>query len=105
MELTNRKLATTVYLDNLQIEGLQILAKKTRISMASHIREGVNLILCREGLDEFTEAEAHKKKLLEMGERESYASMRGKISVPGREQLLMDAFERYLHVAQLVKRK
>ena len=56
-------------------------------------------------LAEFVSAEARKRTLNEMRERDNYASMRGKISLPGGDQLLMSAFERYLDVARLVKRK
>lgn len=56
MELSQRRLATTVYLDLLQIEGLAILVERSKVPMAAFIREGVNMILAREGLNEFTEA-------------------------------------------------
>ncbi len=56
-------------------------------------------------LDAFTASEAARREQRERKERESYATMHGKISVPGREQLLVSAFERYLRFAQLVKRK
>jgi hypothetical protein len=56
-------------------------------------------------LDEFLSAEAARMERKEREHRERYATMRGKVSLPDKDQLLLSAFARYLQVAQLVRKK
>jgi len=43
--MSRRKVATTVYITREQDQALKILAERTGLSVASYIREGIDLVL------------------------------------------------------------
>ena len=45
----SKKVSTTVYLTEEQLEALKALSERTRVPAAEYIREGVDLVLERHG--------------------------------------------------------
>lgn len=57
-----RRISTTVYLDDEQLDDLKAISRRTMIPMAAIIRQGINMVLLRYEDEEKEDADESKQK-------------------------------------------